>query len=77
MNLTLTIPIIFTPVQITILIMAKNVPAVVPPPPPTKNLVDQYLAWIGFVNEGNRNKICDEGGLEAFDEYFGLIVSNI
>ena len=64
MNLTLTNPITFTPVQLTILIMAENVPAVVFSPRSTRNPVDQSLAWIGFCTKGNGNKICNEGGLE-------------
>ena len=72
MNVTLTNLIIFTSVHITILIMAANVPAVVVPPPPARNPVDQALAWIGFGTEGNHNSIRDEGGLEAFDDFIGL-----
>ena len=45
------------------------------PPPPARNPVDQSLAWIRFGMEGKR--ICDEGGLEAFDDLVGLIESNI
>ena len=76
-NVTLTNIIIFTPVQLAILIMEENVTAVVVPPPPTRNPVEKALAWIGFDMEGNCNRIRDEGGLEAFDKCFGLIVSDI
>ena len=77
MNVILTNTIIFTPVNLTILIMAENVLAVVVPPPPASKLVDQSLAWIGFGNEGNCNNIRDEGGLEAFDNFVGLTVIDI
>ena len=77
MNVTLTNPIIFTLVQLTILIMAANVLAVVVPPLPARNPFDQALAWIGFGAEGNRNDIRDEGGLMAFDNFVGLTVRNI
>ena len=61
MNVTLTNIIIFTLVQLTILIMVENVTAVVVPPPSTRNPADQALAWIGFGTESNCNIICDEG----------------
>ena len=61
-------------VQLTILIMASNVPAVVVSPLPSKDPIDQDLAWIGFGTEDNCNNIC---GLEVFNDFFGLIVSNI
>ena len=77
MSVTLTNPIIFTPLQLTILFMAENVLAVVVPLPPASNQVDQYLAWIGSVTEGNRNNIRDEVGLEAFNNFVGLAVSDI
>ena len=77
MNVTLTNPIIFTPVHLTILIMAENVAAVVVPPPTARNPVDQALSWIRFGTEGNRNSICDEGGLVAFDDFIGSTESNI
>ena len=64
-------------VQLTILIMAENVPAVVVPPLPARYPVDQALTWIGFGAEGNSNNIRSEGGLEAFDNFVGLTVSNI
>ena len=57
--------------------MAANVPEIVVPPPPTSNSVDQALAWIGFCTQGNHNRIRDEGGLEAFDNFVGLNVSDI
>ena len=76
-NVTLTNLIIFTPVQLTILIMASNVPAVVVPPPPARNQVEQSLSWIGIGTEGNCNSIRDEGWLEAFDDFVGLTESNI
>ena len=57
--------------------MEANLPAVVVPPPPARNPVDQSLAWIGFVMEVNCNSIHDEGGLNAFDNFVGLIESNI
>ena len=47
------------------------------PPPPSRNLVDQALEWIVFVMDGYRNSIRDEGGLEAFDDFVGITVSNI
>ena len=77
MNVTITNPIIFTPVKFTILIMVADVPAVVVPPPSTRNPVDQALGWIGFGTEVNRNNIRDEGILESFDNFVGLTVSNI
>ena len=77
MNVTLTNHIIFMPVQLTILIMAENVTSVVFPPPTARNPVDKALAWIGFGTEGNRNHICGEGVLEAFDDFICLTVSNI
>ena len=77
MNLTITNLIIFMPVHITILIMAENVLVDVVPPPPARNPVDQALAWIGFVTEFNRKSIHDEGRLEVFENFVGLIVSNI
>ena len=77
MNVRLTNPIIFTPVQLTILIMAENVPAVLVPPPPARNSVDQALAWIGFGTKGNRNNIRDVCRMEAFDDFVGLNMSNI
>ena len=77
MNATLTNPVIFMPVQITIFITAANVPRVVVTPSPARNPVDQALACIGFVIGGNRNNIHNEGGLEAFDVFVGLTVSDI
>ena len=77
MNTILTNPIIFTTVQFTILIMASNVPEFVVPPPPARNPVDQALVWIGFGTEVNRNKIRNEGGLDAFNNFVGLTVRNI
>ena len=77
MNVTLTNPMIFMPVYLTILIMIANVLSVVVPPPSAGNRVDQALAWIMFNTEGNRNSIHDEGGLEAFDNFIGLTVSDI
>ena len=77
MNATLTNIIIFTLVQLTILIMAENVTAVVVPPPSTRNPADQALAWIGFGTEGVCNSIWDEGGLETFDDFVGLTMRNI
>ena len=62
------------PVQLTILIMAENVTAVVFPPPPARNQVDEALAWIGFGTEGNLKKICGEGVLEAFDDFICLSI---
>ena len=47
------------------------------PPPHARNLVDQPLAWIRFGIEGSSKNIRDEGGLEEFDDFFGLTVSNI
>ena len=32
---------------------------------------------VGFITEGNCNNIRDEGGMEAFDKFFGLTMSNI
>ena len=32
---------------------------------------------IGFITEGNCNNIRDEGGMEAFDNFVGLTMSNI
>ena len=65
------------PVQITILITAANVLAVVVSPSPARNQVDQSLACIGFDTEGNRNNIRIEGILEAFDNFIGITVRNI
>ena len=72
MNVTLANYIIFTPVQRTILIMAENVPKVVVTLPPYRNPFNKSLTWIGFGTEGNRNSICNEGGLKAFDDFVGL-----
>ena len=57
--------------------MAANLQVVVVPPTPARNLVDQSIAWIGFGTEVNRNNIRDEGGLEAFDDFFGFTMINI
>ena len=57
--------------------MAENVPEVVVPPLPARKPVDQALAWIGFDTEGNYNRICNKGGMEAFDNFVGLNESNI
>ena len=57
--------------------MAANVPAVVVPPPPARNPVDQPLSWIGFSTGGNRNSIYNEGGMEAFYDFFGLTERDI
>ena len=57
--------------------MAENLPEVVVPPPPARNPIDQSLAWFGFGTEGNRNNIRNEGGLEEFDDFVGLTLSNI
>ena len=57
--------------------MTANIPEVLVPPPPARNPVDQTLLWIGFGTDGNRKSICDEGGLEVFDDFVGLTESNI
>ena len=57
--------------------MAENLTAVVFPPPPARNPVDQALAWIWFGTDGKRNNIRNEGGLKAFDNSVGLTVSDI
>ena len=57
--------------------MAENLPIVADPPHPSRNPVDQSIAWIGFRTEVNRNSIRDEGGLEAFDYFVDLTESNI
>ena len=57
--------------------MAKKLPAVVVPPPPASNPVNQALEWIRFGTEGNYNSIRNEGGMESFDYFFGLAESNI
>ena len=46
-------------------------------PPPARKPVDQALTWIGFGTKGNRYRIHNEGGLEAFDDFVGLAESNI
>ena len=53
--------------------MAENVQEVVFPPLPARNPVYQVLEYIMFNTEGNRNIICDEGGLEAFEEFIGSL----
>ena len=50
--------------------MAANVPVVVAPTHPARNPVDQALVWIGFGTEVNCNSIRNEGGLEAFADFF-------
>ena len=57
--------------------MTANIQAVVIPHTPAINPVDQSLAWIRFVTEGNCNSICDEVRLEAFDEFVGFTESAI
>ena len=57
--------------------MSTNVLEVMVPPPPARNPIDQALAWIGFGTEGNHNNIRNEGGLEEFDDFVGLTLSNI
>ena len=57
--------------------MTANVPEVVVPPPPAGNPFDQALSWIGFGTKGNRKKIHNESGLEAFNEFVGLTMRNI
>ena len=57
--------------------MAENLPALVVPPQPGRNPVDQALTWIGFGTEGKCNIIRNEVGLEAFDDFVGLTESNI
>ena len=57
--------------------MAENVLVVVVSPPPNRKSVDQAFAWIGFGKEGNCNIICDEGRMEAFDDFVGLNERNI
>ena len=57
--------------------MAANVQEVAAPPPPARNPVDQSLDWIGFSTKGNCNRIHDEGGLEAFDNFFSVTEINI
>ena len=57
--------------------MAENVLAVVVPPPPTRNPVDQALAWIGFGTEVNRKDTRNEGVMEALEDFVGLTGSNI
>ena len=57
--------------------MADNVQAVVVPPPPARNPVDQDLAYIGFGTEVNRNNTHNKGGLEAFIDLVGLTIRNI
>ena len=57
--------------------MAENVLAVMVPPLPARNPVDQALEWIGFGMEGNHNSIRNEGGMRAFDNFVGLTVSDI
>ena len=52
--------------------MAENELEVVVPPPTASNPVDQALTWVGFRTGGNCNRIRDEGGLEVFDNVFGL-----
>ena len=64
-------------VQLTILIMAENVLAVVVYPAPTRNPVHQALARIRFSTEGNRNSVRNEGWLEAFENFVDLTLSDI
>ena len=52
--------------------MAENELEVVVPPLTASNPVDQALTWVGFRTGGNCNRIRDEGGLEVFDNVFGL-----
>ena len=73
MNVTLTNPIIFTLVYITILIMAANVLVVVVHPPPASNTVDQSLVWIEFGTDCKCINIRDEGGLEAFNNFLASL----
>ena len=57
--------------------MAANVLVFAVPPHTARNPVDQALEWIGFGTENNSNIIRDEVGLEALDNFFGLMESDI
>ena len=57
--------------------MAENIPKVVVPPPPARNPIDQFLAWIEFSTEGNHNIIWNEDRVEAFENFIGLNESDI
>ena len=57
--------------------MEENVPELVVPLPPARNLVDQALAWIGLGMEVNHNIIRDEVGLEEFNNFIDLTENNI